>query len=137
MPLQVKKFLSISLLCLYLVSSAGLTISLHYCGGDLAALGIFNDPSCCCDNVKANKKDDCCKNENKSFKITADQNKAEFAEKKFHTAYYYLPARTLYAFTEKALYKRISLSPVQLPRPPDKCSLIPAYKRNHSFLFYS
>lgn len=133
---SVKKFLSISLLFLYLVASIGLTISLHYCGGNLASLGFFETPTCCCDDVTEKKKDDCCKNENKSFKITTDQNQVAFAEKKIQCSSSFLPVHTSYINKAVALHPGILIS-FTLPKPPDRSHLLPVYKRNHSFLFYS
>lgn len=133
----LKKIISISLLSLYLVFSVGITVSMHYCSGDLAALSLFENASCCCDDVNEGMPDDCCKDENKAFKITADQNKVEFSEKKFYAAFQFLPLNTPGVFSQLPVPAKLALSPVLLPRPPDEAVLIPAYKLNHSFLFYS
>lgn len=134
----MKKILAISLLSLYLVSAIGFTISLHYCGGDLASLAIFNKASCCCDEQKEiKKKDDCCKNEYKSFKIKDEQIKAELNSKRFQQDDFNLNKNSTLTFFEKNIEYSNSVTLTQLPRPPDKENLIPAYKRNHSFLFYS
>jgi hypothetical protein len=121
-----------------LVSAIGITITLHYCGGDLASLGFFNKTSCCCDDEKViKKKDDCCKNEYKSFKIKDEQIKAELNEKKFQQVDFSLNKKSTLIFFKKNIEYPTSITLTQLPRPPDKENLIPAYKRNHSFLFYS
>lgn len=133
----MKKIFSIFLLSLYLISSLGVTISAHYCGGNLAALAIFENPSCCCDDVQENKKDDCCKNENKSLKITADQNKVEFSEKKFQSVDIFSPIAISEYFVKRSDFNAIASIAVALPSKPEKGKRIPAYKRNHSFLFYS
>ena len=132
----VKKFLSISLLFLYLVASIGLTVSLHYCGGNLASLGLFETPTCCCDDLAEKKKDDCCKNENKSFKITTDQNQVAFAEKKIQCPSPFLPVYNTYKYNKVALLPTILVA-FTLPQPPERSNLLPVYKRNHSMLFYS
>lgn len=133
----MKKFLSISLLFLYLVSSIGIIISLHYCGGSLASLSLSQNASCCCDDNVKDMKEGCCKDEVKFIKITDDQNKAEYLVKKFSSLVMDLPAQQHYFFNSKLIDRSLSLLPVALARPPDRCNLIPAYKRNHSFLFYS
>ena len=134
----MKKFLSVILLSLYLVSSIGVTVSAHYCGGNLASFAFFDkDLSCCCDDEATGKTDDCCKDESKSIKITADQNKVEFNEKQHALVdLEIIPAPRCCFFTKSALVI-ISSLPFCVPDPPDKGNLIAAYKRNHSFLFYS
>jgi hypothetical protein len=132
----VKRFLSISLLFLYLLSSAGVTVSAHYCGGDLASLSLFQSGSCCCDDTQDVTDDGCCKDEQRQLKITADQNKAEFSEKKFQVTYHFLaPRGSLHPLTNQFTKAR-SLIVIALPKAPDKSLSLPAYKRNHSFLFY-
>ena len=73
----MRKILSIILLSLYLVSSIGVTINAHYCGGNLASLALFEKVSCCCDEEEAEKPTDCCKDEIKTIKISDDQIKGE------------------------------------------------------------
>jgi len=132
----VKRFLSIALLFLYLLSSAGVTVTAHYCGGDLASLSLFKHISCCCDESQEAKEEGCCKNENKQLKITADQNKAEFAEKKFQLPCSVLPVNGVFASFALPYIRSGALLPVTLPRSPDIGCSIPVYKRNHSLLFY-
>ncbi|MCC7028950.1 MAG: hypothetical protein IT257_01505 [Chitinophagaceae bacterium] len=132
----MKRLLSISFLFLYLLSSAGVTVTAHYCGGDLASLSLFKRISCCCDENQEAKEEGCCKNENKQLKITADQNKFEFAEKKFQMTCSILPSYGVFASFAVPNIKSVALSPVTLPRSPDNCCSIPLYKRNHSLLFY-
>lgn len=134
----MKRFLSIFLLFLYLVSSIGVTVSAHYCGGNLASLAFCQtDLKCCCDEKNDGKTNDCCRDESKSIKISADQNKAEFNNKEFQTVEIgFLPSVSTWSIN-KSILKKISTLPLFIPDPPENRQLIPAYKRNHSFLFYS
>ncbi len=135
---EMKKFLSISLLMIYLTFSAGIVISMHYCGGNLAALKLFVKASCCCDDEKATSNDDCCKDEIKTVKISDDQNihKSITFNPKSNLDLSILPKPLFYSF-QKVQFSTSIISNQQLPRPPDRVCLIPAYKLNHSFLFYS
>lgn len=139
MPL--KRFLSIGLLSLYLVFSTGLVISLHYCEGNLADLKLFTKASCCCDDEEQAipPADDCCKNEVKPIKITDEQFKnsqTDWIHKLVIDCSnelgfdYIIPLQNL-------VYIPIVRQVQQLPRPPDKALLIPAYQLNHAYLFYS
>lgn len=51
---------------LLLLSTTGLAISKHYCGGELVSTSLFADVDSCCDS------DDCCKNEKKVFQLNED-----------------------------------------------------------------
>ena len=135
----MKRFLSISLLMIYLTFSAGIVISMHYCGGDLASLKLFAKASCCCDDdEKLPTKDDCCKDEIKTIKISDDQNihkSISYVVKEIQDLAV-LPTPCSFSF-QHVVYTTTIISNQQLPRPPDRVCLIPAYKLNHSFLFYS
>jgi hypothetical protein len=126
------------MLMLYLTFSAGLVISLHYCGGNLAALKLFVKASCCCDDEETGEEDDCCKDEIKTVKITDDQNihKEVLLKIKAIQDIGFFPSQLKYSFLQGKIVST-QISNQQLPRPPDGVCLIPAYKLNHSFLFYS
>lgn len=51
---------------LLLLSTTGLAISKHYCGGKLISTSFFVEADSCCDS------DDCCKNETKVFQLDED-----------------------------------------------------------------
>ena len=131
----MQKFLSIFMLCLYLLASVGVTVSAHYCGGDLASLALFNKTNCCCSEEEESKKDDCCKNEIKTFRIGIDQLKEEQTGIKVSSfeAEQLSPSSLILLASKMVAAKRIKNVP--LPKPPETNSL-PSYKRNHSFLFY-
>ena len=51
---------------LLLLSTTGLAISKHYCGGELISTSLFVEADSCCDS------DDCCKNETEVFQLDED-----------------------------------------------------------------
>jgi len=57
----VKRFASIFLLTFYLITSVGVNVSLHYCGGSLADVSVSQnalDTQCACGSEMM--EDDCC-----------------------------------------------------------------------------
>jgi hypothetical protein len=65
----MKQTSSILLVLLYLLTSVGLTVNVHYCGGKLKSIQLlFDAPSCCCGETK--KMDGCCEDE--SFFVQLD-----------------------------------------------------------------
>lgn len=77
----MKNFSITILSFLYLLTSTGTTIHLHYCMGKLADWGLGHNNSKTCGNCgmeKSQEKDNgCCKDEYKFIKNDADQKKAE------------------------------------------------------------
>jgi hypothetical protein len=123
---------------IYLTFSAGLVISLHYCGGDLASLKLFAKATCCCDDESTGKNVDCCKDEVKTIKISDDQNIQKEIALDFDTTFdvCFLHSSSFFNFNSTRFYSK-KTNTQRLPRPPERASLIPPYKLNHSFLFYS
>ena len=82
----MKKFLTSILAILYLSTSMGATIHLHYCMGKLISWGLMNHESVNCDYCGMPKsssgakgltiKNNCCKDEHKLFKTDKDQKAA-------------------------------------------------------------
>lgn len=134
----MKRFLSISMLMIYLTFSVGFVISMHYCGGSLASLNLFAEASCCCDDDTMNQKDDCCKNEFKTLKISDEQNIQKEIAYKFSNDFEaaLLPVPAFYTLSSVGFINK-KIDNQRLPRPPNRASVIPAYKLNNSFLFYS
>jgi hypothetical protein len=130
----MRKIVSISLLSLYLLASVGLTLTVHYCGGDLASLTLFDKINCCCD--EKGKADNCCKNEIKTIKISDDQIKTEQQSKliisnELNPALYGPMHNFVAQFISSHSFKATPLS-----KPPERFHIVPSYKRNHCFLFY-
>lgn len=77
----MKKFIVAILALLYITTSTGATIYMHYCMGELADWGIGHiDSKTCgkCGMEKANEKDNgCCKDEQKFVKGHTDQKTVE------------------------------------------------------------
>lgn len=63
---MLKKASHIILSMLLLLSTTGLAISKHFCGGELISTSIFVEADSCCDDS------DCCKNETEVFQLDED-----------------------------------------------------------------
>jgi hypothetical protein len=77
----MKKFITAILAVLYLGTSSGATIHMHYCMGKLAGWGFSHSKSKTCPKCGMEKKDKadkgCCKDEHKFLKNDAAQKLAE------------------------------------------------------------
>lgn len=77
----MKKFFIAILALLYISTSTGASIHVHYCMGKLAGWGLgYNETGTCgkCGMQQSEKKaNDCCKDENKFIKNNTDQKTAE------------------------------------------------------------
>jgi hypothetical protein len=77
----VKKFIVTILALIYITTSTGATVHLHYCMGQLADWGLGSDKSKTCSSCgmgeNDQKKHDCCKDEHKFLKNENDQKYAE------------------------------------------------------------
>ncbi len=81
--MSFKQKLAISLCTFYLVSVIGVALSLHFCGGKLAAVSATNAKASCtyCKAESTTQKDDnCCKNTNIDVKVK-DNHQVESAVK--------------------------------------------------------
>jgi hypothetical protein len=61
-----KKAGHIVLSLLLLLSTTGLVLSKHYCGGELISTSLYAEADSCCDSG------DCCKNETEVFQLDVD-----------------------------------------------------------------
>ena len=75
----MKKILASILAVLYLTSSVGATVHLHYCMDKLIKWSLIRDDGDKCDKCGMEKDGDCCKDENKLVKSSTDQNIASSA----------------------------------------------------------
>jgi hypothetical protein len=71
---QVKKFITAILAFLYICTSTGATLQMHYCMGKLADWSIGHRDTSTCEKCGMKKGDKgCCKDEHKFFKDNTDQ----------------------------------------------------------------
>lgn len=71
---RVKKFLAISLLMIYGLSSFGLTINFHYCCGKLKTVEISNVKTKSCGMEKKMAGKPCCGDKTIELKVKSDYN---------------------------------------------------------------
>lgn len=71
----MKQFIVLLAVLLYLVPSLGITVSAHYCGGELSgvSLGAVQEQACPCGSKRMQRN--CCKDVVLSMKIKGDQQK--------------------------------------------------------------
>ncbi|QEC44356.1 HYC_CC_PP family protein [Pseudobacter ginsenosidimutans] len=101
----MKQFLVFILAFIYLGSSAGATVHLHYCKGELVDIQLGEKENKSCNGCKAPKKTvkpcmkNCCKDEHRMLKVEKDHQQAgdvqfKFVQPFFHAlpvAYFELP----------------------------------------------
>jgi hypothetical protein len=108
----MKKFIVAILAFLYISTSVGATVNLHYCMGKLQDWGFGHKESKTCDKCgmeKSAKKDNgCCKDENKFVKNDTDQKTAESAFQMFQViavalpvSFYEIPSAHIPSVTEE------------------------------------
>ncbi len=73
----MKKFIVTILALVYLISSAGATIHLHYCMDKLVNWSLSDKPGNSCQNCGMEKEGGCCKDEHHFIKSNTDQKTAE------------------------------------------------------------
>lgn len=76
--MQFKRYISIFLAVLLLVSNVGLAFNVHYCGGEISSVSLNSTlPSLqsekgCCEKKVVSKKDRCCKDKKILFQKKVD-----------------------------------------------------------------
>jgi hypothetical protein len=78
----VKKIIAIFFLIVYGFTSVGATVHMHYCMGEYVGTTLLeNKNSKCgkCGMKESNKKNGCCKDEHKEFKLKTDHQKSGIA----------------------------------------------------------
>jgi len=106
----MKKFFVAILAVLYLTSSSGATVHLHYCMGKLVKLGLSGSaikkcPKCGMTQSHESAENGCCKDEQKQIKIEQDQKVTNISFNFIHST----PAVLTY-FSEQSEIKIISNS---------------------------
>ena len=59
-------FINTALSLLLLISTIGLVVSTHYCGGEMVGISVFQEEEPCCD------MDGCCHNETHTYQVKND-----------------------------------------------------------------
>jgi hypothetical protein len=130
----MKKFLVAILALLYISTSTGAIVHLHYCMGQLADSGLGHHKSKTCDQCgmekSGNKKNDCCKDQSKYFKSHTDQEATVSAFQIMHVVAVALPV----SFFEMTSVD-ISTIPEENPisHAPPKGNGVAVYIRNCVF----
>ncbi|MXV14632.1 HYC_CC_PP family protein [Hufsiella ginkgonis] len=65
---MAKRIAAIMVLCIYLVTSTGFAMSLHFCGKKLSKVSINQAAKSCC-KALSEKEDKCCKNKKVTVRI--------------------------------------------------------------------
>jgi hypothetical protein len=129
----MKKFIVAILAMLYVSTSTGATIHLHYCMDKFVGWKLWHDDSNKCDKCgmeKSHGTKGCCKDEHKQVKLENDHQATENFQLQqlfsvgVTTTFFELPAISLPSLTEDYPISHA---------PPRSCT-IPAYLRNCVFL---
>jgi hypothetical protein len=118
----LKKILAILLLCCYAISSNGIYISKHFCGGQLETISYYKKVSrCCCVDEEVSVNDDCCNDVASFSKLSTDQ---EVSNKYLQISNKWqkdvdITQPTLYVLHDIAIAKLLtSAYKVAIPPPP-------------------
>ena len=112
----MKKFIVTILALVYLVSSAGATIHLHYCMDKLVNWSLSERPGNLCETCGMEADGNCCKDEHHFIKINTDQKTAQFDIPLFQItaiatpAYFIITTSELY-FSQKAKHPASHIPP--------------------------
>ena len=131
----MKKIIIAILAIIYMGTSTGATIHMHYCTGKLVSMGILpvtNNKCGKCGMEKTElKSNGCCKDEYKQIKIEKDQKATEFAVKSVQSvavempvSFFEIPFDNFSSLTEKNPYGNA----------PPRSAVVAVYIRNCVFL---
>ncbi|MES2648127.1 MAG: hypothetical protein V4717_14715 [Bacteroidota bacterium] len=131
----MKRLITIILAILYMGTSIGATMHMHYCMGKLAAWSFsFNKSDACpkCGMEKAvTKAKGCCSDEQKTFKASTDQKVANLS----FQAIYSIAAAIPSDFVDAPANRVISITEANpLSKGPPLANSIAIYIRNRVFL---
>lgn len=120
---------------MYLSTSTGATVHLHYCMDELVEQNFFkSDKDECgsCGMKKSQSNKGCCKDEHKQIKIESKHFASEFAFKAAQAVSIALPP-VVYSFYPAPHFTALAEAQPVSHGPPDKGSGLPLYKRNRVF----
>ena len=128
----MKKVIVAILAIVYLSTTSGATVHMHYCMGELLSWGLSAEKKEKCDNCGMQKGTgkDCCKDEHKILKVETDQKLSENAFQGMQLATEILPSPPN-AYIAEALPSTTEAYPVT-NGPPDS-KVVPVYLLNCVF----
>lgn len=131
----MKRFAAAILAVLYISTSAGATVHMHYCMGKLAEWGLGQKESKTCGNCGMKtgeaKEKGCCKDEHKFFKNDTDQKAAEAGLQLLQLLATDLPI----AFIENSSFNFTSISEnYPVSNAPPRSNGVAVYILNSTFL---
>ena len=131
----MKKFIVAILAVLYLGTSTGATVHMHYCMGKLADWGLGHNKSKTCGNCgmeKSEEKDNgCCKDEHKFVKNDNDQKTTESFVTNFALQVIVIPVE---CFTSSEILVSSVTEKHPVSHAPPRSSGVAVYIRNCTFL---
>ncbi|MGF2412710.1 HYC_CC_PP family protein [Ferruginibacter sp.] len=131
----MKKILVTILALVYLITSTGVAIQMHYCMGELAGWGLGSDKSQTCSNCgmkeSSEKENGCCKDKHMLIKNTADQKFTETCSFTTQDFSIILPAN----FIEfpPSIFSSVREEKPNKNAPPRSCG-VAVYIRNCAYL---
>ncbi len=128
----VKKVIVAILAIVYMSTTSGATVHMHYCMGELLSWGLSAEKKEKCDNCGMQKGTgkDCCKDEHKVLKVENDQKAAENAFLGMQLAAVVLPSVTT-GYVVDVLPNITESYPVT--NGPPEGTIVPVYLRNCVF----
>lgn len=130
----MKKIIVALLAILYMGTSTGATLHMHYCMGKLADWGLsHNDSKTCskCGMEQSEKADGCCKDEQKFLKNNADQKNVELLFQLNQAMAITLPVSF---FIMPAVNFPAEIHNIPVSHAPPRCAIVAIYIRNCVFL---
>ena len=127
----MKRFLTISMAMMYFLLTAGLTINVHYCLGEIESITPFVKAySCCCGTNEMPM--DCCGDEQMIFQFSPDDQLVKSDNSIFKAPLLETIEIASLRFIENEDHQKVIIKSCKSP-PPDR---IPIWLKNSSFIFY-
>ncbi len=131
----MKKFVAVILALVYIGTSTGANIHMHYCMGKLADWGLGDNKSKTCSKCGMEKSDEkdngCCKDEHKFVKNSSDQKIAETGLQMMQLASTAIPI-TFFEIPDNSIPSVTEENPIS-HAPPRSCG-VAVYILNRTFL---
>ncbi len=135
----MKKLLVIPILLLYIIATSGISVSLHFCGDDVASWALTGKASGCedasCESA-APSEDNCCKD--KIIKANVDDEQVMVKALQLDKAPLLFTTPTSFqGFSNNEVYQGFQPSVAHAANaPPGSWQAIPLYKLFSSFTYY-